>query len=368
MQRLRVLSVLGVLGVLYGAAAFATAPATPPPTQEASLAVTTRILPGNKITALKLRAIQPGSKAVQSLDLASVIGSKPLVVCYLKLGETAGEEGLLSLQTFLRGPLEGKVTLLGVANPGSKLSDAAVADRLSLLGVTAPFALDDGLELGRALGVTSAPSISLIDATGVLRVPDAKSLKQEVASGISLGDAIGKASRREPVPTVARLGRYYPAVELIGEPYPDFILKKFESGERFKMSETVARDAKEKKIPVLFFWHPNCVHCKKSMPSIMVGYKAYGKWLDLISIVDLKNSDEVRNAQDTIRAHAVSFPVLRDEDRRISDLYKVVSTPTFVFLKPDGTIDSVYTSGDVNYVTVFQARIKSILKVGQVGK
>ena len=104
------------------------------------------------------------------------------------------------------------------------------------------------------------------------------------------------------------------------------------------------------------------------MPGIMVGYNAYKKWIDLVSVVDLKNADEIRNAEDTIRAHKITFPVLQDEDRRITDLYKVVSTPTFVFLKPDGAVDSVYTSGDVNFVTVFSAKIASLLGVGAEAK
>ena len=359
MQRLRVLTPL--LGaVLAGAAAFASVPGTPDTgASEPPAASPARVEAGSKIPPLKLSAIQPGQKQPTPLEIAAK--GKPLVVCYLRIGESLGEEGLLSVQSLVSGPLKGKVDLLGATNPGTKVTVPALVDRLSLLGVTVPFVLDDDLQLGRMLSVTSAPSMALIDGAGTLRVMDAKSLKQQVVSGVTLKEAIEKAARGEQVPTVPALARYYPANELVGEPFPDFMLKKFESTERVKMSEVVARDKRDKKVPAIFFWHPNCPHCKKAMPSIMVGYRAYGKWLDLISIVDLKNADEIRNAEDTIKAHGVTFPVLQDEDRRISDLYRVVSTPTFVFLKPDGVVESVYTSGDVNYVTIFQAKVKALV-------
>jgi peroxiredoxin len=339
-----------------------------PPTAPAAPARPAAVVPGNKVPPLKLSALLPGGKQPAPFDLKASLGSKPLVICYLRLGEALGEEGFLKVQGLAQGPLKGKVEFIGATNPGSKTTVAAAAERLSLLGVELPFVIDNEFELGATLGVTSAPSIALIDAGGVLRVADAKSLKQNVAPATTLLQAIQSAAKGGLVPTVARLPRYYPVEELVGEQYPDFMLKKFEGTDRVKMSEVVARDLKEKKLPVLFFWHPNCPHCKKAMPAIMVGYKSYARWLDLISIVDLKNADEIRNTEDTIRAHGVTFPVLQDEDRRITDMYKVVSTPTFVFLKPDGVVDSVFTSGDINYVTVFSAKIRSVLGVASPGK
>jgi peroxiredoxin len=162
------------------------------------------------------------------------------------------------------------------------------------------------------------------------------------------------------VPQSLRLPRYYPSEELVGEQFPDFILKEFKGDKRVKLSDYV----KEDRVTALLFWHPNCKQCKTAMPGIVTGANSYAKWLDIISVVSLKNSDEARNAEDTIRAHKMEFPVLEDEGKRVKDLYKVLSTPTMFFIRPDGVIDSVYTKGDVNYVPVFSVRIRKILKVG----
>lgn len=362
MQRVRVLIGTILLFALLAPAA-SSVEETKTPTGEAAPS-SERVAAGDKVPAMKLKALLPDAKEPKDLDLSASLGKRPVVICYIRLGESLGEEGFLSMQSLAQGPLKGKIDFFGATNPGPKMTMPESAERLSLLGVALPFLLDEDFKLGRTLGVTSAPSFTLIDAGGALRVVDAKSLKQNVTPTVTMSEAIQGAAKGGFVPTVAKLPRYYPANELVGEQFPDFILKKFEGTDRVKMSEAVAQDRKDNKVPVLFFWHPNCPHCKKAMPGIMVGFNSYRKWLDLISIVDLKDADEIKNARDTIRAHSITFPVLQDEERRITDMYKVVSTPTFVFLKPDGVIDSVYTSGDVNFVTVFSAKIQSLLGVG----
>ncbi|MFQ5701459.1 MAG: redoxin domain-containing protein [Acidobacteriota bacterium] len=351
MQRLRVLRGLLLLALLAGGIAG-------PAAQEAI----EKITPGQRVPALRVEVLRPGRSDVQPLNLGSLVGHRPVVVAYFRLGEAVGEEQFLEVQELVETELKGRVELLGAMLLGRKSTLEKAADRFSLFGVTVPVILEKQFRIGRALGVTTSPSISLIGADGVLRIADAKSLKQKVSSGMTLEQAIRSAARGGPVPTVMRLRRYYPANELVGRSFPDFMLKRFEDKERVRLSDHVGQ---EKKVTAVFFWHPNCKHCKKALPGIMVGYNSYRKWLDVVSVVDLKNQDEARNCRDTIRAHKIDFPVLEDEGRRVTDLYKVISTPTMFFIRPDGIIDSVYTSGEINYVPVFSSRIRSILKVGR---
>jgi peroxiredoxin len=322
-----------------------------------------RVEPGGAFPpGLKLQVLNSGGKDPAPLDLRPVVGKKPLVVCYIALGEPLGEEALVGLQERARGAWKGRVEAMGALKPSGGTTPSEVRERLSLLGVDLPVVLDSDFTLGTSLGVTTAPSLSLVDAKGTLRIADARSLKQEVAAGLKLEQAIESAARGGEVPTVAKLPRYYPANELVGESFPDFMLKQFEAATRVKLSDRVAAGG-GKKMVALLFWHPNCTHCKKAMPGIVVGWETYQKYIDLVSVVALKNPDEVRNAEDTIRAHHMSFPVLEDEGRRVTDLYKVVSTPTMFFIKPDGKVDSVYTTGEVNFVPVFSAKLRSILGV-----
>ncbi len=351
MQRVRVLILasLALTPASLGAHAFTLAGESRPAAVE----------PGQPFSPMKVRALYPGEADPKALDLAASLGKLPVIICYFMLGEPAGEETLLTVQKMANGPVKGGADFLGATRPGKKFTIGQAVTRLALLGVSIPVIVDERFELGAALGVAQAPAISLIDAEGVLRINEAKSLKQLVRGTASMADAITAAVRRKPIPTVKELPRYYPVKELVGTRYSDFTLKTFMGTDRVKLSDHV----KEKKLTGLLFWHPNCSHCKVAMPSMMTAYRGYRNLLDFVSVVDIKNADEARNAEDTIKAHGLTFPVLEDEGRRVHDLYKVVSTPTLVFVKPDGTVDSAYTSADVNYFTVIQARIRAVLNV-----
>jgi peroxiredoxin len=320
-----------------------------------------RVEPGAPFPPLKLQVVRSGAEGTSPLDLSGVLGKRPLLVCYLALGEPLGEEALTLLQERAAGEWKGKVEVLGALRPGPG-GAAPVRERLSLLGVDLPVAMDGDFTLGAALGATTSPSFTLVDKGGTLRVSDARSLRHELPTGETLQQAVDAAARGGPVPTVLKMPRHYPATELVGAPAPDFILPQFEGRERLKLSERLAA-GNGKKMVALLFWHPNCKHCKQAMPGIVTGWKTWQQYIDVVSVVALKNENEVVNARDTIRAHGMTFPVLRDEGRRVTELYKVVSTPSMFFVRPDGRVDSVYTKGDVNYVPVFSAKLRSILGV-----
>jgi len=354
MQRLRVLIALLAFAAV---AADAPAPSAGP------------VEPGKPFAPMAVRGLMPGGSAPAPIDLGASLGSKPVVVLYFVLGDALSEEAFLHLEALAGSRLGDKAAVYGAINLGRKTTLAEAVDRLTLLGSTIPVIVEEDLALGRALGVTAAPSLNLIDAQGVLRIREAKSLKQEVARGMTMADAIQSATRGGPVPTVARLPRYYPANELVGEPFPDFILKRFQSTDRLKLSDVAGRGEGEGegKITALLFWHPNCKHCKNVMPGLVTAWHAYENRFEVVSVAALKNSDEERNCADTVRVHGMTFPVLVDEGKRVSELYKVISTPTMFFIRPDGVIDSVYTAGDVNYVPVFQSRLRAILGKGKQG-
>ena len=356
MQRLRVLT----LPVLL-LCALLTAAGGELPAQEDSPKVPFNMTsPGTKFPALRLNVLEPGATELTLLDLGAILGKKPIVFVYFLMGEGISEEVFLDVQEMAETELKDKVAVFGVIKLGRRYTLDAAIERLSLFGASVPVVVERNLLLANHLGVKTAPSISLIDHNGIYKVPDAKSLKQEIVRGINMRKAILNAARRGPVPQSLRLPRYYPAEELVGEPFPDFILKELNSDKRFKLSDYV----KESRVTALFFWHPNCKQCKTAMPGIVTGAISYEKWLDIISVTNLTNADEERNASDTIRAHKMEFPVLVDEGKRVRDLYKVLSTPTMFFIRPDGIVDSVYTKGDANYIPIFSVRIRRILKVG----
>ncbi len=318
---------------------------------------------GQPLGVPEVAVLRPGEPVLQRVDLTRSLGRLPIVICYFRLGDPVGERVFIALQQLALGPVAEKVEVYGAVKPGPGLKLEGVADRLSSLGTVLPVIVDqEGFALGEGLDVTESPSIGLIDAKGLVRIADARSLKQVVSGTATLAEAIAWVAAGNPMPTIARLPRYYPVVELIGEPFPDFTLPRFGAEGSVTMSDQRARN-KGKVIGVLF-WHPACEHCLKVMPSILAGRRAAARSFDLISIVDVKGEDDARDTGDAIGAQGIDFPVLQDDRRRVHSLCNVITTPTLVFVRPDGIVDSVYYSGEVNYLTVIQARVKAVLGLG----
>ncbi len=322
---------------------------------------------GQPVAPRVVQVLHASTKTVEAFDLGTLLGRRPIAICYALLGEPIGEEGLTRFQLMaseqervveqLAAPIE----FMGATRIGRTYTVETASDRLAELGITMPVILEEQLDFGRALGATAAPSMSLIDKDGILRLADARNLKQEVENETSVADALWHVARGGKLPTIMELKRYYPANDLKEHPAPDFTLKRFLGTDRVTLSDHIA----ENKVTALLFWHPDCKPCEAVMPGIMAGYRAFKPSINLVSVVDLKGELEARNCRDTINAHGIDFPVLEDEDKLVTNQYFIVSTPTMIFIKPDGIVDSVYTAGDANYLPIMKARIKAILDLGE---
>ena len=320
---------------------------------------------GQPVAPRVVHVLRPDTNTVEALDLATIISKQPLAICYTLLGEPIGEEELKRFQVLAdeqaraAGQLGSRIEFMGAIRISERFPVETASARLAELGITMPVIMEERLDFGRALGATSTPSISLIDAGGILRIADARNLKQEVSFEKSVSDALWHVARGGQMPTVLKLKRYYPVNDLKNKPVPDFTLTRFKGTERVTLSDHVGDG---KKLTAILFWHPNCRQCKTVMPSIMAGYRAFRSELDIVSVVNIEDEFEARNTEDTIKAHGITFPVLEDENKLVTNQFFIVSTPTMIFVRPDGIVDSAYTSGNANYLPIMRARIKAVLK------
>ncbi len=319
------------------------------------------VLPGDPFPALAVRVLSPGAAEPRPLDLSELIGKRPIVLVQFAIGNGAGEGMLLRLQE-MSSDLAADAAVMGVTRAQGGEAVARAATRLGALGVRLPVIVEEGPRLDLLLGGTRSPVISLIDHKGILRIARAGGLKQKVGAGVDMGQAIRSAAARGPVPTAGRLERYQPAEDLIGERFPDFKLKTLGTGEEMALSKIVG---KAQRVTALLFWHPDSVESFHIMSGVVSGAASYHKWIDVISVADLKDAQEVTRATEFVKKSMMSFPVLKDEGRKTQDRYMVNSLATMFFIRPDGIIDSVYTGTNVNYVPVFSVRIRRILKVGK---
>jgi len=344
------LLVIAVAGAALGAAGAAAAAQEGP------------VLPGDPFPALTLQVLSPGAVELRPLDLAQLIGKRPIVLVQFAIGNGPGEAMLLRLQE-LSSDLPADVDVMGVARAQGAEGVARAARRLGALGVKLPVIMEEGPRLDLLLGGTRSPTINLIDHQGILRVSRAGGLKQKVGAGADMRQAIRSAAARGPVPTAGPLEPYAPANDLIGEHFPDFKLRTLGTGEEMALSQLVG--TKGQRVTALLFWHPDSAESFHIMSGVVSGAASYHKWIDVISVANLKDEQEVARAKEFVQKNAMTFPVLRDEGRKTQDRYMVGSLATMYFIRPDGVVDAVYTGTNVNYVPVFSVKIRRILKVGK---
>ncbi len=312
---------------------------------------------GKPVQPRKVHVLYPGQSTLTEIDLGAYLGVNPVVICYTTLGSESGNRGLRAVHELAHGDIQGRVDFFGAIRPGTATVEDA-ARMLADLRIEIPVIVDETFELGTALSATTAPSISVIDRKGILRIADARELTQAINDRASVSDAIWHLARGGELPTVMSLARYYPVTELVGERVPGFSLGRFPTGETVVLADYVGDEGK---VLGIFFWHPNCPQCKAVIPGLMAALKAYGGAINMVSVVHLEDENEKRNCADTIKAHGIDFPVVVDRDRSVWNLFKVVSTPTMVIVRPDGIVDSVHTSGQANYLPIFKARISQVL-------
>jgi cytochrome oxidase Cu insertion factor (SCO1/SenC/PrrC family) len=96
------------------------------------------------------------------------------------------------------------------------------------------------------------------------------------------------------------------------------------------------------------------------MPAFVAGHKSYGaKSLTILAIARDGSPAEIAAFAEKF---GIAFPILENRGKRFSSLYRVISTPTLIIIGPDGVVDSAYTSGEINYLPVLMAKIRSLVR------
>ena len=314
---------------------------------------------GEKFPALTLTVLPPKSEKTAPLDLAADLGKRPVVFVYFLLTSPVSEEVMTEVFQFAEKEAKGKVAVYPVVRLGKRFEITELAERMRLLGVDAPVITDEEGRLQKILGVGSVPSIALIDGTGALCFVRASSLKHPILGEVDVRESIRIAARGEEPPTVFNQMPYFPASDLVGERFRDFVLPEHGSGRDLRLADHV----KEGRLTALLYWSPACRFSRWTMPAFVAGHRTYGgKYLDLISVVRGAGSADVGKYADE---NKIAFPILDDRGKRFTSLYRVVSTPTLILIRPDGIVDSVYTDGKVNYFPVLMTKIRTlVLKPG----
>ena len=89
----------------------------------------------------------------------------------------------------------------------------------------------------------------------------------------------------------------------------------------------------EGEIIMLHFWADWCAHCRQEFPELQAAYDSLkGQGFNLVSI----NSGQTRDIAEGIRkTFDLSFPILMDPDKKVTEEYGVKGLPTSYFVDSD---------------------------------
>lgn len=115
----------------------------------------------------------------------------------------------------------------------------------------------------------------------------------------------------------------------VGSPAPVFEITT-SNGERVSLEDLKGKPA------VVVFWSAYCSSCKKEAPKLnQLAAEYSAKGIRVIG-VSIDTSDARMN--EGVKDFGIEYEYARDQDTVVAKAFKVVGTPTVIFLDPDGMI------------------------------
>lgn len=310
---------------------------------------------GQVFPAASYQNLIAGTDGAAPFDMTGVVGKVPVVLCYWIAGHERSERALLRLQEMALAAGPDKLRLLSVVAEQPGREAPQIVARAREIGVKVPVLNDAGFKLGGMLGVRSVPNISVLDAKGRWMLGNAGSLKQPVEYKLDVEGVVHRLIETGNVGAYGPMPKYYPVVEMIGKKCPDFRAAEVGNGMQRRWYNLLADDM----VNVLVFWHVECGHCKKTMPEINTWLKEHpSSKINLVSAAQVRNDVEKAKTEEFCKFYDFVFPTLADRDRTIAESFQVTATPTILFVRSDGVIDSVLTEG--NFQDAFESKVKEL--------
>jgi len=140
---------------------------------------------------------------------------------------------------------------------------------------------------------------------------------------------------------------------LTGQTAPDFVLKSA-TGENIRLSEYRGD------IVMINFWATWCGPCRQEMPLLD---ELYGRYQRVgFNLLGVNIDDDSRRAMAMVNELGISFPVLFDEDKKVSKLYEVEAMPLTILLDREGTVRHVHHGYKPGYEQKYLNEIRSLLR------
>ncbi|MBD3868117.1 MAG: redoxin domain-containing protein [Acidobacteria bacterium] len=313
---------------------------------------------GEPFPAFTFKNLNQGAGGPASIDLATVIGQKPIVLYYFIAKNQRAEKIFREVQSLTDELGPKKIALFGVAVSRPGMAAGAIRERAAALKIHVPILEDEGFRLGQQLAVSRVPNISLIDKDGILRMVNGGSLLQVLEYKLSLADGIRRLAETGKIGTYAALTDYSPSVEMVGRTAPDFKAPSIRNGSVQQWSGLYSKDT----INLLIFWSVNCPHCTKALPQYNKWYRENRDKVNIVTAARITNPAERTKTREFVSAQKLEFLTVEDQDRAVADLYNVTATPTIFVVGPDGKVDSLLSAKVAGFGEKVEAKHKQLVK------
>ena len=138
-----------------------------------------------------------------------------------------------------------------------------------------------------------------------------------------------------------------------GQPAPDFALKS-STGENLRLSEYRGD------VVMINFWATWCGPCRQEMPLLDELYSRYERVG--FNLLGVNIDDDSRRAMQMIEELGVSFPVLFDARKEVSELYNVEAMPVTVIVDREGKVRYIHHGYKPGYEDKYLDQVRSLLR------
>ena len=115
------------------------------------------------------------------------------------------------------------------------------------------------------------------------------------------------------------------------------------------------------KVVVVNFWASWCPPCKAEMPAFEALQQAYRGEEVAILAINTTYQDDLSAATNFALENHLSFPILMDEDGKVTNRYQVLAMPSSFFIDRKGIIQQVIIGGPVSEALI-QTQVRRLLQ------
>lgn len=315
------------------------------------------VLPGEAFATGTFANFNVQAGGPETIDLGASLGQRAVVFVYWVAGHERADKTMQQIQEISDKLAADRAVIYGVAIPRPGREKAEIVKRLAELGIKFPVLDDSDFVLGQQLRVQTVPNISIVDRAGKLGLANGASLLQVIGYEQTVRTALERAAKSGDVANYGYLERYYPVNELVGKACPDFKAPLLSNSVEQRLSGMIKKDH----VNVLIFWSVNCQHCRRELPLINAWLRQNQDGLNVITAAGVPDDVTKTRTKEFCDVNKFVFPTLVDRDLKISNLYQVTSTPTILFISPDGVVDSVVLSTSDNFGAIATQKKKELL-------